>query len=157
MEVWKEIENHKGYSVSNMGRVRRDCDGAIKRLTPDSKGYLITGFGTAPNQKLELVHRLVAKAFIPVTKGKIQVNHKNGIKTDNRVSNLEWCTSCENSLHKCRTLNKGGGKPVVCVETGEIFANAQVASESLGLSRNAVGMCLRGYFKTCGGYHWKQA
>lgn len=157
MEIWKEIENHRGYSVSNQGRVRRDSDGMIKRLTPDSKGYLMTGFGTVPNQKLELVHRLVAEAFVFNSEHKKEVNHINGDKSDNRAANLEWCSARENDLHKCRVLGKGGIKPVICVETGEIFPNMQTASEALSLNRNAVSMCLRGLSKTAGGYHWQYA
>lgn len=157
MEIWKEIDGHDGYSVSNEGRVRRDCDGTIKQLTPDTKGYLMTGFGTVPNQKLELVHRLVAKAFIPAEEGKPFVNHKNGNPADNRVENLEWCTPRENSLHCSRILKKSNGKPVKCVETGEVFASQKEASESLGLDRNVVNQCLQGRSKTAGGFHWEYA
>jgi len=157
MEIWKEIGNHKGYSVSNMGRVRRDADNRIKRLTPDTNGYLMTGFGTVPNQKLELVHRLVAQAFVENPLNKTQINHKNGVKSDNRADNLEWCTAQENDLHKTRVLCKSNGKPCVCVETGEVFVNTRTASESLGLNGNAVSLCLRGYAKSAGGYHWQYA
>jgi hypothetical protein len=66
-------------------------------LTPqlNSKGYFRVSIGG----KWVLVHRVIARTFIPKVEGAEQVNHKSGIKTDNRVKNLEWCNASENHKH----------------------------------------------------------
>lgn len=88
------------YEVSNLGRVRR-----IKILKPcfTKMGYVVQGLFDGKKTRLTRVHQAVAKAFIPNPLRKGDVNHKNGIKTDNRVSNLEWNTREENIQHSYDT------------------------------------------------------
>jgi|688.fasta_scaffold718333_2 hypothetical protein len=104
MENWKKIQGFEDYSVSDMGRVRRDIGGSGRTegriLKPKSKnGYLSVVLYSKNGKKTERIHRLVAQAFIPNTHNKNVVNHKNANKSQNDVGNLEWNTDSENILH----------------------------------------------------------
>lgn len=107
MSRWADIPGWEGrYEVSDDGRVRSWWYGK-KHLTVgrelkqklDKYGYAVVCLHYGSTKKHPTVHRLVASAFLPNTDGKPQVNHKNGIKTDNRVENLEWSTNVENIQH----------------------------------------------------------
>ena len=97
MEVWKVIDFNPGYSVSTMGRIKNNKTNEIEELHDNGKGYL-KKFG-------KYVHRIVGNAFIPNPEGKSEINHKNGIKSDNRVDNLEWVTHQENQTHLYKKLD----------------------------------------------------
>lgn len=107
--------------------------------------------------KMFQVHRLVCMAFLPNPNELPCVNHKNGIRTDNRLENLEWCTYSENMRHAIDVLGKkrDHGKPVMCVETGEKYPSVSVASIETGESLNSLRDHLRGRFKSLHGKHWK--
>lgn len=100
---WKLIENlDSKYSVSNTGLIRNNKSGRILKQHLGKTGYMVISFkpygknGKALTLK---VHRLVANAFVPQIEGKIFVNHKDGIKTNNVWYNLEWVTKSENTIH----------------------------------------------------------
>lgn len=110
MEEWKVIEGFE-YSVSNEGRVRNDKTGSYIKPRLNKFGYLRVNLRDSnKKQKGFTLHRLIAIAFIDNPLNKPQINHINGIKTDNSINNLEWCTSKENQLHKSQTLKKCRGE-----------------------------------------------
>jgi hypothetical protein len=96
MEEWKVIDIEPNYSVSNEGRIRNNTTGKVLKPGLSKDGYRIT---TLAKKKTYILHRLVAKAFVPNPHNKNQVNHINGVKEDNRIQNLEWVTASENCRH----------------------------------------------------------
>jgi hypothetical protein len=97
-EIWRTIENFPNYEVSNLGNVKSTAKGII--LSPCMKNrYLAVCLHNKPVKKTMRIHKLVMNTFVGIAEGGIQVNHKNGIKTDNRLENLEYTTPLQNVRH----------------------------------------------------------
>lgn len=114
-EIWKDIGGYEGlYEVSNLGRIKslHFKESKILKNLEDRDGYLQLNLTKNNKQKLHKIHRLVVIQFIENPLNKPEVNHKNGIKTDNRVENLEWVNHSENMKHGYRKgfINNTGEK-----------------------------------------------
>ena len=117
-EQWRDVEGYDGaYQVSDLGRVRSKKYGywRVMKVVKSSTGYLTVGLLKDGKRKTVSVHRLVAQAFIPNDdETKTQINHINEDKTENRVSNLEYCTAqynlTYNNLHYRRWTNRNDYK-----------------------------------------------
>ena len=139
MEIYKVISDYPTYEVSNMGNVRNIKTGRVLKPGKDKSGYLMVWLWNENGKKVFKVHRLVANAFIPNPEIKPCVNHIDGCKSNNYVSNLEWCTSGENQSHAYRIGLKfhsdKAGSPkqrVRCIETGQEFESQLDAGKYFG-------------------------
>lgn len=104
-KIWKDIDGFYGiYKISNFGNVFSLRSNKELSLWEDKDGYLRCNLKNKGHIKQCTVHRLVANAFIEKKENKNQINHKNGVKNDNRVENLEWCDGFENQRHKIHIL-----------------------------------------------------
>lgn len=123
-EVWRNVVGYDGeYMVSNYGRVKglerliKGGNGGFQKLRLRIMSQGINGTGYCALRRVftfngkctNLVHRIVALSFIGTNELCLEINHKNGIKTDNRVENLEWCTRSENLKHACGVLGLNSG------------------------------------------------
>ena len=103
-EIWKEA-SIKGYYISNLGRLK-GRSGKILNLYINHEGYYTICLklaGRYSKSKSIKIHREVAKAFIPNPNNLRVVNHKDGNKLNNIITNLEWCTDSENTIHAYKT------------------------------------------------------
>ena len=177
-ELWKPVKGYEGlYEVSNYGNVRGLAtrthngygsfikSGKLLRPTTDKDGYLVVGLRDRGRNKTAKVHRLVAEAFIPNPNGFLQINHKDEDKSNNCVSNLEWCTNTYNLNYGHRS--EKAGKTLRHVMKSKklyqfdldgnllrIWPSIHEMQRQLGFSRSNVKNCAMGNYKQSYGYKW---
>lgn len=154
MEIFKIIKEYPLYSVSNMGRIRKNSNRKIMSPTAKPSGYMqINLFTNDGRRKKEYVHRLVALTFIKNDMCLPEVNHIDGIRNNNVVTNLEWVSRQENvdkssAPKSIRVLDRSG-----CVVG--VFGKIKDACSVLGLTDSNISACLHGKQKSHRGFIFK--
>ena len=158
MEEWRDIKGYEGkYMVSNLGRVKslnynNTGKEKIMKGRDNGKGYLRVNLTKDGKVKTCRIHRLVAQAFLENPQNLPEVNHKDKIRTNNHVENLEWCTTKYNvEYSKAKAvigINKISG---LIVE----FPSAREAERYTGIANQSICACCKGKrYKSCGGFYW---
>lgn len=171
LNEFKDIPGWEGlYAVSKDGRVWSFHSKKILKSKLRRDGYLNVVLSRDLKTKTLMVHRLIALTYIANIENKSQVNHINGIKSDNRSENLEWTTPGENTRHAwenglCKKVtgnkNHRFGKvgnnaiKVINVTTGEVFDSVQYAADKYNLVFQNVHKVLKGQRNHCGGFKFK--
>lgn len=173
-EIWKDTLNGK-YKISSWGSLKGNGKRKIIiKLFVNVKGYY--RYNSTYHKKNFSIHRLVAEAFILNPNNLPQVNHIDGNRLNNNVSNLEWCTASENQLHCCRIglrvpsekqrqaasiQGEKMGMPVIQFDLQgnklKEFKSARKAAIELGINPNSVARCARRERIQYKNYIWKYA
>ena len=167
-EKWKFISvpdiKPNYYEISSWGRIR-NINGEYLSYYDDKDGYKkCTLYTIGGIRKHFMVHRLVAIHFIPNPENKPFINHIDGNKSNNIVTNLEWCTASENMIHAdniglrdMSTHQPSNSKKIKCIETGEVFLSCLRAVKWLGKTSNSISSLVRGTNRNgkAFGYHWE--
>lgn len=173
-EIWKDIIGYEGlYQVSNLGGIksldRKYSKGEyIMNPTINHYGYKVVNLSKNKHKKFFSVHRLVSIHFIDNANNYDFVNHKDENKTNNVVTNLEWCTSKYNTNYgtciqrrSAKQKNKHGAKRVsqytMSLELIKEYPSIMEATRFTSISPRDICACCRGYKKSAYGYKWKYA
>lgn len=148
------------YLLTKEGNIISFHGGTPKLVSPNTmkSGYARVSLYLSSGRKDVKVHRLVAEHFIPNPDNKPFINHRNGVKTDNSVNNLEWVTAKENTLHAWKKgLTRPAYKKVRCLETGRVFNSMKDARDWASLKNTiSISEACNGRKKTAGGYRWEK-
>lgn len=161
MEIWKDVHGYEGkYLVSSYGRIKSLYTNKLKRATIKNTGYKCVDLYLNGKRENKTIHRLVAEAFLENDNNYKVVNHIDGNKLNNNISNLEWCSQSQNIKHSYdnklhipsidKAINAKKRK-VLCHQNNHIYSSLTEASKDLNLNKGKICEVCKGTRKhTCG-------
>lgn len=166
MEKYSPIKFYDGYFISTKGNAYSIKSGVKKTLSliRIKNGYFVVNLYKKGKMKTKYIHHLVANSFIKKRAGKLHINHINGLRCDNRVENLEWCTPKENSTHavKMGAIKSGSNHyksiPIIQISFSmsvvNIFDSMRKAEAHTGIHINKIRKDL--FKNSCvSGFYWR--
>ncbi len=162
VEKWKIIPEFNNYYVSNLGRVkskkRQGSSGGLLQLCKDRKGYYVINVRNTIKKKLVKVHKLVAQCFLLINSIEM-INHIDGNKLNNRLSNLERTTNIKNLKH-ASNLGLLATQPVIQYDLSGKFMNKFIsiseAARKTNSKNSAISNCIHNKYKTHNNFIWKK-
>lgn len=165
-EKFLPIEGYPNYVVTDHGRVislnyKRTGEPKVLKPKKHNRGYQFVYLCMNGKQKNFYIHRIVAKAFLPNHENLPEVNHKDEVKTNNHINNLEWCTTMYNSNYGTRNLKvaEALSKSVAqYTKTGflvKIWPSINEAERSGGFDKSHISSCCKGRLKSHAGFVWR--
>lgn len=167
-EEFRVVNGFEDYIISNYGKVFSTKNGKFLKMCKNKNGYLQVGLWKDRKCKKVYIHRLVAENFINNPLMLETVDHLDGNKLNNRVDNLQWLSNSDNvskfhreqkteewKEHNKKVMKEKYGKPVICVETGIIYASCKEADRLLGFSKESVRKVATGKHKQTHGLHFE--
>lgn len=154
------IKDYENYLITKQGEVINSKTGHTLKPSLGANGYYRVNLCKNGKAKMVYIHRLVAETFIPNPNNYNEVNHIDENKANNAIENLEWVNHKANINHatciqrRASTNTARYGRPVLCVETGQIYASTTAIQNELGYSKGTIWLACNGGLKTAYGYHW---
>ena len=173
MEMWKDIQGYEEkYQISNIGRIKNKINNRLLRPRVGTYGYYKVNLYKNKKVKTIEIHRLVAEAFIENPESKSEVNHIDGNKLNNNITNLEWVTHKENINHAWRTKlfepvrkaskrygkSNPNAKKVYQIKNNIIigvFDTIKEAATKTNTNKTNIGKCCHNKRKTANGFEWR--
>lgn len=155
LETWKQIVDYPNYLVSTFGRVKNSKTGQVLRPGLGGVGYLTVALYKDGKATTKNVHQLVCEAFIGRVKPGHTVNHIDGCKTNNNLTNLEIVTRRENNIHAYENGLNPHKHPVKIIETGEIFESIEDCANAIDGDKSNICTCLKGRLGSHKGLHFE--
>ena len=155
----KVIEGFSRYTIDEFGNVYDTIKNRYMEHKIDKHGYNTVGIWNDEHvRKFKLVSRLILETFNPVNnQSELQVNHKDENKDNNSLYNLEWITPKDNCNYGTRNqkCKEAVIKPIICIETGDVYESAREAERMTGVNYGCVSMVCNGKHKHAGGFTWR--